>query len=767
MPSNTQATYNHVKGWILDAYPAGEGEIAVWVISETGERVKLTDKFQPKIYVSATQDELERLPSRLYNSQIIATWNFAYKYAHPTDSDKSRVLELTLKDCRKTQSLTRSILKIGDYLRYEIHNCDLRGDRDYFFSHDIFPLAHVEVKTEKTGLSYTLLDSVISTDYAVPELRVMNLKVEIAKKGKIANFNDPIGTIQATQDNKEIRIDSGEENDKLLQLVKAVKELDPDIVVTQGGDSYLFPYLTQRATMNNVLGDFILSRDDTPFPSKAPTGRTFYSYGRSFYRAGIIRLYGRIHVDQSNTFILSEGGFDGLIEIARTCRVPLHTAARNSIGSSMSSLQFYQAVKDDVLIPRNKSIPEAFKTAYELLVGDRGGFIFEPKVGAHDHVGEVDFSSMYPVLMATNNISAETVLCKCCPDSPLRIPELNYHICTKREGIVPKTLRLVVNKRLFYKRMKLEAEDPTLREIYDKRQAALKWILVTCFGYLGYRNAKFGTVDGHMGVCAFGRETLLKAAHTAEEHGFEVIHGIVDSLWLKKKGATVEEYNALCKTITEQVGVSITFEGRYKWIAFLPSKMHPRIGVLNRYYGVMENGKIKARGLEVRRRDTPRFVFDAQTEMIETLASANNTTELRNKIPDALEVVKKYRRKLLNDEVPIWDLIVTKHMSKHPKRYKQHVSQVIAAEQLMKEGAEIHAGNNIRFLFTHAEDKRHERRVKAAQLIEKGTNPDTRKYLLLLYASAANLFSFQGFTVKSVYDAIRGQKQKHLVTFSN
>ena len=394
------------------------------------------------------------------------------------------------------------------------------------------------------------MDSVTSTDYAVPELRVMKLQVEIAKKGKIANFKDPIGTIQVTQDEKEICIDSGEETEKLLQLVKTVKELDPDIVVTSGGDSYLFPYLTQRATMNNVLDDFILSRDSTPFASKTPSGRTFFSYGRTFYRAGAIRLYGRIHVDESNTFILSEAGFEGLIEIARTCRVPLHTAARNSIGSSMSSLQFYQAIKDDVLIPRNKSIPEAFKTAYELLVGDRGGFVFEPRVGAHDFVGEVDFSSMYPVLMANNNISAETVLCKCCPDSPLRIPELNYHICTKRTGIVPKTLRLVVDKRLFYKRMKEEAEDQQLREVYDKRQIALKWILVTCFGYLGYRNAKFGTVDGHMGVCAFGREALLKAAHTAEEHGFEVIHGIVDSLWLKKQDAPVEEYTRLCKIIS-------------------------------------------------------------------------------------------------------------------------------------------------------------------------------------------------------------------------
>jgi DNA polymerase elongation subunit (family B) len=767
MTSNLHAVPSHVKGWILDAYPAGEGEIAVWVISENGERIRLTDKFQSKIYVSTTQDDLERLVSRLYNNQAIASWRFAYKYAKPTDSEKSRVLELTLKDCRKTQALTRSILKLGDYLRYEIHNCDLRGDRDYFFSHDIFPLAFVDVRNGKDGLEYKLLDSVASTDYAVPELRILKLKVEIAKKGKIANFNDSIDQIIASQGEKEVIIDSGEEIDKLLQLVKAVKELDPDFLVTHGGDSYLFPYLAQRSTLNRILDDFILSRDRIPFKSETPSGRTFFSYGRSFYRAGAVRLYGRIHIDEGSGFVLSEAGFEGLIEIARTCRVPFHTAARNSIGSSMSSLQFYQAVKDDVLIPRNKSIPEAFKTAYELLVGDRGGFVFEPRVGAHDFVGEADFSSMYPVLMWKNNISAETVLCKCCPDSPLRIPELNYHICTKRTGIVPKTLQLVVNKRLYYKGAKLEIKDPQHSEIYDKRQAALKWILVTCFGYLGYRNAKFGTVDGHIGVCAFGREALLKAAQTAEEHGFEVIHGIVDSLWLKKQNASVEDYNALCKVIAKQVNVPITFEGRYKWIVFLPSKTHPRIGVLNRYYGVMENGKIKVRGLEVRRRDTPRFIFNAQTEMIKTLASANNTNELRNKIPEALEIVAKYRRKLLDNEVPIWDLIVTKHMSKHPQHYKQHVSQVIAAEQLIKEGAEIHAGNSVRFLFTHAEDKRHERRVKAAQLIEKGVNPDTRKYLLLLYASAANLLSFQGFTAALVHSAVTKQNQKNLVAFTH
>jgi len=458
---------------------------------------------------------------------------------------------------------------------------------------------------------------------------------------------------------------------------------------------------------------------------------------------------------------LNEADFDGLFEIARTCRVPLHTVARSSIGSSMSSIQFYQAIKDDILIPRNKSIPEAFKSAYELLVGDRGGFVYEPQVGIHDDIAEVDFSSMYPVLMVKNNISAETVLCKCCPNSRLRIPDLNYHICEKRVGVVPKSLDLVVSKRLQYKRLKTELKDEALREVYDKRQAALKWILVTCFGYLGYRNAKFGTIDGHMGVCAFGRDTFLKAARMAEARDFGVIHGIVDSLWLKKKSATVAEYVDLCSEVSEKIGVTLNFEGRYKWIVFLPSKMHPNIGVLNRYYGALENGKVKVSGIEVRRRDTPRFVYNAQMEMIQVLASANDSREFTQKIPEALGVVKAYRQRLLDGDVPTWDLIVTKWLSKHPSRYKQRVSQVIVAEQLMKEGAEVHAGKNEKFLFTDAKNTKYGRRVRAEQLIEKGVNPDLKKYLLLLYASAAGLLNFAGYTTEKVYESVHGYEHEN------
>ena len=206
--------------------------------------------------------------------------------------------------------------------------------------------------------------------------------------------------------------------------------------------------------------------------------------------------------------------------------------------------------------------------------------------------------------------------------------------------------------------------------------------------------------------------------------------------------------------MSEDINVPLNFEGRFKWIVFLPSKLHPRVGVLNSYYGVFEDGKIKTRGLEVRRRDTPRFIYDAQMEMVEVLSSANNSKEFMDTIPQALEVVSKYRQRLLNGEVPVWDLIVTKHLSKDPDRYRQKVSQVIAAQQLIDEGARISAGQNLRFVYTSAENKRYERRVRAEELIEENTSSDVKKYLHLLYAAAANLLSALGYSTKSIQDRV-------------
>ena len=94
---------------------------------------------------------------------------------------------------------------------------------------------------------------------------------------------------------------------------------------------------------------------------------------------------------------------------------------------------------NDILIPWKPTQAEYPKSLGDLLVADRGGLIFEPIVGVHEKVAELDFVSLYPNIMFKKNISAETVICNCCSrsHSKLRVPELlNYYICEKRRGIV-------------------------------------------------------------------------------------------------------------------------------------------------------------------------------------------------------------------------------------------------------------------------------------------------------------------------------------------
>ena len=58
-------------------------------------------------------------------------------------------------------------------------------------------------------------------------------------------------------------------------------------------------------------------------------------------------------------------------------------------------------------------------------------------------------------------------------------------------------------------------------------------MLVTCFGYTGYKNAKFGRIEVHEGITGRSRDILLQTKDIAEEMGFRVLHGIVDCLWVQ------------------------------------------------------------------------------------------------------------------------------------------------------------------------------------------------------------------------------------------
>ncbi len=132
-----------------------------------------------------------------------------------------------------------------------------------------------------------------------------------------------------------------------------------------------------------------------------------------------------------------------------------------------------------------------------------------------------------------------------------------------------------------------------------------------CFGYTGYRNARFGRIECHEAINAYGRELLLQTSEIAEAHGFEILHGIIDSLWLKGDG----DPERFCEHVSGHTGIPLEPEGIYRWLVFLPDRSHG-VGVLNRYYGLFEDGRFKVRGIELRRRDTAGIVRDMQSDLL-------------------------------------------------------------------------------------------------------------------------------------------------------
>jgi DNA polymerase elongation subunit (family B) len=738
----------NLDGWLLDLYPSEKGMV-VWLKTSEGKTLKFIDDYRPTLYVHGSPDDLKGLERELTSNELVHEISYVEKRVRLRDFEKSKVMKIEAKSIARFQNFAMKITRLGGYRKYHLFNVDIPHTRAYLYERDLFPLAKVRLG-EGFGLGFDLHDSVEGCDYELPTLKSIWLSVEPESKGVPPSFDDRIYSISITRDGEEGVLEEGDEAEKLLNLVEVVKGDDPDIIFTRGGDSWVIPYIARRAEANDVLDKIILGREPEPIMVTRRKGKSYFSYGRIYYKPPAQYLLGRIHVDVENSFIYEECGLEGLTELSRLTRVPLQEMARSSIGSAMSSIQLYTALKGDVLIPWMKGEPEEFKTTWKLLEADRGGFIFEPKVGIHGSVGEIDFGSFYPATMEKYNISPETVLCDCCPNSSLKVPEIGYNVCERRRGLIPQVLEIVLRKRKEYKRRMREVRDPELREIYRRRQTALKWILVTCFGYLGYRNARFGRIEAHESVTAFARENLLRAAQIAEENGFEVVHGIVDSLWLKKLGASSSEFVSLCGEVEEKIGLPISLEGLYRWIVFLPSKVRSGVPVLNKYYGVFEDGRLKARGIMMRRRDTPELIKRAQSEMLDKVAKAWDAREFERIISEALDVLPKYAWGLKSRSTRAENLAIYRQLSRHPLAYEVEAHTAIAARQMLEAGTELRPGQTIAYVVTKAQSKNPNLRVRALPLVSGKARYDRQWYLELLLGAAEELFGPFGYTKERI-----------------
>lgn len=233
---------------------------------------------------------------------------------------------------------------------------------------------------------------------------------------------------------------------------------------------------------------------------------------------------------------------------------------------------------------------------------------------------------------------------------------------------------------------------------------------------------------------------MLTASEVAREAGYEFLHGIVDSLWLQRVSPAATGAEALAAAVERAVGIPFEPQGRYKWIVFLPTRMHdaanaPRVGAPNRFYGCFDKaprvltrsqagqpldfihgGAMKVRGVEMRQDSCPRVLEEMQNRMLTALARADDAEQFRAAIPAALEEARAVARRLRAGECAPGELLIKLRVTRGVEGRTQMNHGHAALRQLADRGVDVPPGDSIRFVITDAASRDPRLRVREERL---------------------------------------------------
>ena len=521
----------------------------------------------------------------------------------------------------------------------QMFNVDVRRDQRFMAEHDLFPCS---------GAGDCRFSPAVPHDLDVIEIRIHGEPERSAA----------LPAIDVVHERTEHL--AGPEATVLPDLFSLFSAIDPDIILMPDADTWM-PRLRRLAQRHNLTMPFARNGKYRTMDS-----RSYWSYGRMEHKDAALVPDGRVLIDTERSFVYREGGLDGVLMSARLSGLSPNLASRFTPGTLISSYETYEAIRQGIAVPLRKGDGETIRRVSSLRAADRGGMMFQPRPGIFENVEEIDFTSMYPSIIVLENLSPETI----------GHPE--------RRGFLPEILDPLISMRIRTKQMK--KTDPAI----DGIDSILKWMLVTCFGYTGYKNAKFGRIEVHEGITKRSREILLQTKDIAEDLGFCVLHGIVDCLWMQ--GSPVDLLKA---RVEQETGLHVEVE-HFDWIVFEP--LADGFGAYNRYFGRLSDGSVKVRGIAARRHDTPNFIRSMQREMLTAMSHAQTVTELDSMREVIYAIYRDTIARL--PSAPVRVMAISRRISR--LNYAHRCIEGAAIRAYRQQGATVAPGMKIQYVVTDA-----------------------------------------------------------------
>lgn len=717
----------------------------------------IDSKFSPYLYITVigSNERKEKIIKELKEKNFGEKEEFNILKIEDLKKKKNdeHILKVFFRKVSELVSARKEINEMG-LNKYEY---DINFAKRYLIDNNLTPLRAIEVeyeenpekKGEKELVKIKQLDEIEDIEIGSFDLETWSTeKFEIGKtpiimssysvqkaknvESKIVSYNTKkVDGLNLVKDEEEL----------IQELNKDLNELD--LIVTYNGDNFDFPYASKRA---EELGmDFLINNEkvktkrhglDNSAITIGPQHIDAYqimsfmrrtgsvnivkldlenvsekvfgikkeklypkhinSYWKSGTKEELAKLVDYNKLDSEITLKIATEFLPLFYEISKLTSESISSSTRNSTSNMVEDLLLKESFKRGV-IAENK--PHEGEVNMRLNNPIKGGFVKEPISGLHENICVLDFASLYPSIIISHNISPETVNCEHKECEKNKSPD-GTHFCIKEKGMFSEILENMLKQRLKLKRehkKKIKEEGIDDKVLFAK-QWALKIILNSVYGYLGYPRARWYSRESASATTAWARDYIHKTIKEAENEGYQVLYGDTDSVFLLMKDKTKKDLENFLEEVNEKLPgtMELELDGYYKRGIFVTKKEG---GAAKKRYALMdEKDNLKIVGFEYVRRDWCKLAKETQKKVIELVLKKGEPEE-------AAKYVREIIKKLKDGNVPSSELAIITMLKRKVEDYDSIGPHVMAAKKAIERGKSIGVGSMLSFVITKGKEK--------------------------------------------------------------
>ena len=526
----------------------------------------------------------------------------------------------------------------------------------------------------------------IATDY-----RILYFDIETDdRSGEIVVGRETILSIAAVNQQGKVIYYTGEEKELLKKFIRKME--DYDMICGWNSEGFDVPYLQERLKYNDIwfnwqsilhldlmqklmevnkrnldltkkVGSYSLNKVSQHFLGEEKVKHEMGIYEMFQKAPDLLKKY-----NIQDVMLLLK--LDNKLKITKQKIVELNTA-----GCFLNEYAVSRIL--DILVLRNagdtKRVRFRSKPNRDLIdfsdnkeSGYVGGYVIEPVKGIFKNVYHFDYTSLYPSIIQTFNISPETWLRTAQEDEVTNeIKTPNNQLFKREIGIIPKTITALLKQRndIRHGPMKKLKEGSPEYEILYYKQYAFKTIANSFYGILGAPFTRYYQLETAEGITRSGHYLIKLAKKYFEAIGMKVLYGDTDSVFATTPENVDEQkvhdnlnvflqYHLLKKFKIRNSTIEMKIEDRYDKMLLIKRKK----------YVTVKNGEMKVKGLELRRREALPLAAKAQEELLKMLLIKECTKE------EIINWIEELRDKVMN-KMTKEELVVKVKLSKHVDLY--------------------------------------------------------------------------------------------------